>query len=202
MYYRGWGAFVGSGTGAGYAKVLGLLDATIAAKLAKYHTGESPGRGKRERDAREQVNSDREKFAVNKELLYNGQGKINTIVTNFSTESHMECGPAEGQEGLQAPNIRETGDAVTGDLRRIMRRDSKQWRQELKLQQRNSSQWSTHGSTVDTSGRPATTQLSMYRNSMCPSGRALHHPAAELLNQWATFGCPMHTGHPWTKEEM
>ncbi len=117
---------MGSGTGAGYAKVLGPLDATIAAKLAKYHTGESPGRGKRERDAREQVNSDREKFAVNKEHLYDRQGKLNTIVTNFLTESHMECGPAEGQEGLQAPNIRETGDAVTGDLRRIMRRDSKQ----------------------------------------------------------------------------
>ncbi len=37
---------------------------------------------------------------------------------------------------------------------------------------------------------------------MCPSGRALHHPAAELLNQWATFGCPTHTGQPWTKEDM
>ena len=46
---------MGSGMGAGYAKVLGLLDTTIAAKLAKYHMGESPGRGKRERDAREEV---------------------------------------------------------------------------------------------------------------------------------------------------
>ncbi len=119
---------MGSGTGAIYAKVLGPLDATIAAKLAKYHMGKSPGREKREREAGEQVNSDRDKFAVNKELLYNEQGKLNTIVTKFSTENHMECGPADGQEGLQAPNIMETGDAVTGDLRRIMRRDSKQRR--------------------------------------------------------------------------
>ncbi len=88
---------MGIGTGAGYAKVLGPLDATIAAKLAKYHMGKPPGREKREREAGEQVNNDRDKFAVNKELLHNGQ-----------------------------PNIRETGDAVTGDLRRIMRRDSKQ----------------------------------------------------------------------------
>jgi hypothetical protein len=37
---------------------------------------------------------------------------------------------------------------------------------------------------------------------MCPTGRALHHPAAELLNQWATFGCPTNAGNPWSKEEM
>jgi hypothetical protein len=37
---------------------------------------------------------------------------------------------------------------------------------------------------------------------MCPTGRALHHPAAEMLNQWATFGCPTHTGQPWSKEEI
>ena len=37
---------------------------------------------------------------------------------------------------------------------------------------------------------------------MCPSGRALAHPAAGLLNEWATLGCPTHTGKPWTKDEM
>ncbi len=37
---------------------------------------------------------------------------------------------------------------------------------------------------------------------MCPTGCALHHPAAELLNQWATFGFPTNTGNPWSKEEM
>jgi hypothetical protein len=40
MYYRCHGAFEGSGTGAGYAKVLGPLDVTILAKLAKHHMGE------------------------------------------------------------------------------------------------------------------------------------------------------------------
>jgi hypothetical protein len=31
---------------------------------------------------------------------------------------------------------------------------------------------------------------------------ALHHPAASLLKEWATYGCPTRTGRPWTKEEM
>ncbi len=37
---------------------------------------------------------------------------------------------------------------------------------------------------------------------MCPRGRALAHPAAGLLTEWATMGCPTHTGQPWTKEEI
>jgi hypothetical protein len=37
---------------------------------------------------------------------------------------------------------------------------------------------------------------------MCPNGLALKHPAAELLKEWATFGCPTRTGTPWSKEEM
>jgi hypothetical protein len=37
---------------------------------------------------------------------------------------------------------------------------------------------------------------------MCPAGLALHHPAADLLKEWATYGCPTHTGKPWTREEM
>jgi hypothetical protein len=42
----------------------------------------------------------------------------------------------------------------------------------------------------------------MHRNSMCPTRHALLHPAAGLLKQWATFGCPTHTGQPWSKEEI
>ncbi len=37
---------------------------------------------------------------------------------------------------------------------------------------------------------------------MCPSGLALHHPAAPLLKEWATYGCPASTGRPWTKDKM
>jgi len=34
------------------------------------------------------------------------------------------------------------------------------------------------------------------------TGRALAHPAAPLLMEWAQFGCPTKTGQPWTKEEI
>jgi hypothetical protein len=37
---------------------------------------------------------------------------------------------------------------------------------------------------------------------MCPTGQALSHPAAGLLTKRATFGCPTHTGLPWTREEI
>jgi hypothetical protein len=37
---------------------------------------------------------------------------------------------------------------------------------------------------------------------MCPTGRALQHPAANLLQEWATFGCPIKTSKPWLKTKM
>jgi hypothetical protein len=37
---------------------------------------------------------------------------------------------------------------------------------------------------------------------MCPSGRALQHPAAKLLKEWATFGCPTKTSKPWSKSKI
>ncbi len=37
---------------------------------------------------------------------------------------------------------------------------------------------------------------------MCPSGLALLQPAAELLNEWASYGCPTRTGKQWMQEQM
>jgi hypothetical protein len=37
---------------------------------------------------------------------------------------------------------------------------------------------------------------------MRPKGLALHHPVANLLEEYATLGCPPRTGKPWTKEEV
>ena len=41
-----------------------------------------------------------------------------------------------------------------------------------------------------------------HRNNMCPSGLAVHHPAYETLQKYATGGCPVKTGQDWTKEEI
>jgi hypothetical protein len=37
---------------------------------------------------------------------------------------------------------------------------------------------------------------------MCPAGLAMMHPAAEMLMDWATFGCPTKTGEPWSQSEL
>jgi hypothetical protein len=69
-----------------------------------------------------------------------------------------------------------------------------------------------HGATTDLpveyegkaqSTRPTDhTACPPHRNSMCPMGRALKHPAAKVLEEWATFGCPTCTGKLWTIAKM
>ena len=39
-------------------------------------------------------------------------------------------------------------------------------------------------------------------NDIFPSGLAVHHPAYEKLQKYATGGCPVKTGQNWTKEEI
>ena len=43
---------------------------------------------------------------------------------------------------------------------------------------------------------------SRYVGLMRPRGIALRHPAAPLLQSYATTGCPVDCGRPWTKEEL
>ncbi len=109
---------------------------------------------------------------------------------------------ADGLEGLHPPRIEEMGGAIRGDNRTQMQKENKRhWRQ-LKVEQTEVSQWATHQGTDG--GTPAIHPHSPieYRNSMCPTGRALSHPSAGLLTEWAMFGCPTHMGQPWTKEEI
>jgi hypothetical protein len=47
-----------------------------------------------------------------------------------------------------------------------------------------------------------TTNRPQYRNSMCPTGLALKHPAASMLQEYATYGCPAKTGKEWMKAEI
>jgi hypothetical protein len=43
-------------------------------------------------------------------------------------------------------------------------------------------------------------EVKEYVGEMCPKGLALHHPAAAKLLQYATGGCPVNAGAPWTLE--
>ncbi len=106
--------------------MLGPLDVKIATKLVKNNADDTPGRVKRKISEGVQKHVTEETFAVNKELLYEGQGKSTTVGDNLSNESHMESGGDNNREGLEAPCINETGEAITGDMRKIMRRENKQ----------------------------------------------------------------------------
>ena len=37
---------------------------------------------------------------------------------------------------------------------------------------------------------------------MCPAGLALYHPAADLLMEYATVGCPTKTGKKWSMGDL
>ena len=91
---------------------------------------------------------------------------------------------------------------VLSEAKKQMHRENKQRRQALRAEQTLISPWTQYQGLVDTITPTDHTACPPHRNSMCPNGLALQHPAAELLKDWATFGCPTHTGTPWSKEEM
>jgi hypothetical protein len=41
-----------------------------------------------------------------------------------------------------------------------------------------------------------------WRGQMCPQNLALHHPTAATPLQYATGGCPVRSGQPWSLQEI
>ena len=82
----------------------------------------------------------------------------------------------------------------------MLRNVNKRKRLEKLLRQHEQECWTTQRGKFSI---PVSKQApSQFRGQMCPSGLALHHPAAELLLEYATRGCPAKTGAQWTKEEV
>ena len=50
--------------------------------------------------------------------------------------------------------------------------------------------------------RTVSALLPLHKNNMCPQGLALFHPAAATLLHYATNGCRVNTGKPWTVSQM
>ena len=69
----------------------------------------------------------------------------------------------------------------------------------LSVQHWDRSYWKAQEGTFHPPTR-TTALLSLAR--MEPSRLALCHPAAPELLRYATGGCPVHSGKPWTKEAM
>jgi hypothetical protein len=103
--------------------------------------------------------------------------------------------------GLKQPRLVATGEAITGTKKNKMQAENRKRRRAL--QQANpGTHWATYvGDRVlppsaDNKTRPP------HRNAVCPAGLAMLHPAADTLQDWATFGCPTKTGQPWTQANL
>ena len=101
--------------------------------------------------------------------------------------------------GLAPPTLNSM-TRVTGATTPRHRIENKRRRKAQQRLQPDQEWWTTHRGHFE-----LPPQLSMpptYRNKMCPSGLALHHPAAATLLEYATNGCPALTGKPWTRDQM
>ena len=112
--------------------------------------------------------------------------------------------PIEGAgtdlSGLNPPKLDSTGGEVTGADTPQHRIENKRRRKAQLARQPLRTKWTMYKGEYELPDPlPALTE---HRGEMCPSGLALHHPAAPLLNEWASYGCPTQTGRPWTKAEM
>ncbi len=143
--------------------------------------------------------------------MYGGQGKIliknnltTTIITTRNNNEHAATASTLSTEhgGLDQPLLDYTNREVTGDNRCQLCKQNKKKKQQLRALQHRGSQWTDHTGTVPCDTTPLPRLREPYRNSMCPTGRALHHPAAKILHEWATLGCPTSMGRDWTKSEM
>jgi hypothetical protein len=97
-------------------------------------------------------------------------------------------------EGLCPPRLELTEDSVWGEMKRVLCKENRQCRHMLKTIQATTSRWITHSGITSPTMPPKPHEGLRYRNSMCPRGRALSHPAADLLMEWAMFGCPSQMG--------
>lgn len=104
-------------------------------------------------------------------------------------------------QGLEPPVITATGAAVTGATKGTLRRQAARERKARLERQRVSTQWTQHLGEFVPSILESSERIG-YRGGMCPRGLALEHPAASLLQEWATYGCPAMTGKEWTRAEM
>ena len=101
--------------------------------------------------------------------------------------------------GLLPPKL-SSNEPVTGQTKDKLRKENKRKRLKKLLRQHEQEWWTTQQGEFSI---PVSKQApSQFRGQMCPSGLALHHPAADLLLEYATRGCPAKTGAQWTKEEV
>jgi hypothetical protein len=133
--------------------------------------------------------------------------KVNQAKTLTTQDSDQATGDLDlttipTWEGLNPPRLVRNGAAVSGKDRDQLHKENKRRRHNLKATRDYTVQWMAYEGAGMPIARTDHALQRPHRNSMCPMGQALQHPAASLLSNWAQLGYPTKTGHPWTKEQM
>ncbi len=145
-------------------------------------------------------------------LLDDGRGKLQMTedrsISDMDISDEDEEGEGESGGGvhvlLQPPRLEATGEMVTGLTTEKLRRQNKRARTSLLAAQDDYTQWLQHWGEIFMSEQEWAEKeaTDTKGKQMYPRGRAVHHPAAALLTEWATYGCPTSTGTRWTLEQM
>ena len=141
------------------------------------------------------------------------QANLHNAPSEPSTKSYLGCAHSpqsndtmliragNGVDGLHPPLLATSNKPVLGSDKERLRKQNKERRTNAQLKQAaNTTGWSELKGTfflpddLPTPGK--------HRTRMCPSGLARLHPAGDMLDEWAQFGCPTMTGNPWTIAEM
>ena len=195
------------------AASLGPMDTVIANKFIKtLAVAEEPPKGTVQAQGHKQKGDSLPNiiFKTGMELMYGGQGKITSKFNLTSVTATRDDGgnvtiksnSRTTNGGLDHPRLDNTNEEAKGDGKRKLRKQNKQLKQRLKTAQLLQSQWTEHTGQATYESTPLSQSRRENRNFMCPTGRALNHHAADILRDWATFGCPTQTGWNWTKDEM
>jgi hypothetical protein len=103
-------------------------------------------------------------------------------------------------DGLKPPFLMDLGNKATGILQNKLCQQNKRLRMLRQKLQKINTYWTKHmGMFFIPDDIPP---LPTYENKMRPKGLGLHHPAAQILEEYAKYGCPTPICKPWTKQEM
>jgi hypothetical protein len=162
---------------------------------------------------------DDKQFILTGELLYGGKGKRSGLTSNHCDNALILCDHAgeqprpeqtndervattEFHPGLNQPRLVATDNVVLGEDKAKMRKENKHRRQALRAAQAITSPWTQYQGKMMSEMPTDHSACPPHCNSMCPAEHALQHPAAKLLKDWATFGCPTKTGKPWSTTKI
>ena len=129
-------------------------------------------------------------------FLNGGEGELQHAKSSLP----VIIGGGENLSGLKPPTLDSAGGDVTGADTPQHRIENKRRRRAQLASQPLRTKWTRYQGEYELPD--PLPELANHRGEMCPMGLALHHPAAPLLKEWATYGCPTNTGRPWKREEM